>query len=171
MKRALGRLRARRAGILRGGKKLRAAAVRRGISKCPARNLPRAGGKPMRALLLIIRTECPALPAAKKSSPPSWLQTASGERVELAGRCALGRAAENDLVIPAPPVSRRHALIALRDSGGYHLTDLGSRNGTRLNGRRITSPVRLHDGDRVGIGPVILIFRTSALSRKLHEIL
>ena len=55
-----------------------------------------------------------------------------------------------------------HALVGLRETGNYWLSDLGSRNGTRVNGIRITNAVRLRDGDHVGIAQVYFTFRQRA---------
>lgn len=63
----------------------------------------------------------------------------------------LGRSNNATIVIEDEGVSRRHARIT--ETGGSHvLSDLGSRNGTILNGTLITEPTVLHDGDRIRIG-------------------
>lgn len=57
-----------------------------------------------------------------------------------AGRAVtLGRAPECDLIVADPSVSRRHARLEAGDGGGLRITDLESANGTRVNGRRVTS--------------------------------
>ena len=62
----------------------------------------------------------------------------------------IGRAPDNDLVLDDPLVSRYHAELRKRPAGGYEIADLGSQNGTFVNGRRIaTQP--LTDSDTVGI--------------------
>lgn len=60
--------------------------------------------------------------------------------------------------IDARGVSRHHARI-LVSHGDANLEDLGSKNGTHVNGRRITTPARLADGDEIGLGAVSLTFR------------
>jgi len=74
-------------------------------------------------------------------------------------RMRIGRLADNDLVIPDPEISRHHAEIA-DDSGNgmYVLRDLGSKNGTTVNGSRVDQH-RLRDGDRVVVGHTLLEFR------------
>ncbi len=67
----------------------------------------------------------------------------------------LGRGADAGFQINDHGVSRRHARIT-RTEGGYHLVDLGSTNGTYLNGVRIAS-AELHEGDRVQIGTVTVL--------------
>jgi len=74
-----------------------------------------------------------------------------GEALEL------GREPDNDAMLPNPKVSRHHARIR-RDGERYELADLGSSNGTFVNGERIAAPARLEDGDVILIGDVELIF-------------
>lgn len=62
----------------------------------------------------------------------------------------IGRGADCDLVLPERQVSRHHAIIR-RESDGFHLVDLGSKNGTHLNGQRVQGELPLHDGDEVQI--------------------
>jgi predicted component of type VI protein secretion system len=66
----------------------------------------------------------------------------------------LGREMQNDLVISDPEVSRKHARLR-RAETGYTIEDLGSTNGTFVNGARITRAVQLADGDRVSLGETI----------------
>jgi pSer/pThr/pTyr-binding forkhead associated (FHA) protein len=54
-------------------------------------------------------------------------------------------------VVPEDCASRRHAEI-WRDGGRWFLRDLGSRNGTRLNGMRVAGRVEIRAGDRVSLG-------------------
>jgi hypothetical protein len=72
-------------------------------------------------------------------------------------RTTVGRAAGNQIVITSQRVSRKHARL-LRQDWRVILEDLGSTNGTYLNGERVQAPVELRDGDRVKIGDVVLIF-------------
>jgi hypothetical protein len=60
-----------------------------------------------------------------------------------------------DLVIEDPGVSRRHARV-LPDGGGVIVEDLGSSNGTYVNGERISGPVELGAGDEVQVGATVL---------------
>jgi pSer/pThr/pTyr-binding forkhead associated (FHA) protein len=69
----------------------------------------------------------------------------------------IGRALENDIVITSKRVSRGHARVR-REGWRAILEDTGSTNGTFLNDERVLAPVELHDGDRVSIGDVTLIF-------------
>lgn len=82
--------------------------------------------------------------------------------------CSIGRSPQNTVALVADPlVSRKHALIRRELSGQYYLTDLGSRNGTTHNGKPITAPVLLRDGDKFTTGGHSFLFRdTSALVRE-----
>ncbi|MGD2057383.1 MAG: FHA domain-containing protein [Anaerolineales bacterium] len=74
-----------------------------------------------------------------------------GERWQLTkDRFVIGRGPDCDLVVTDRQVSREHALIKKSD-GGYFVEDLGSKNGTHLNGVRISAPERLQDGDEIQI--------------------
>jgi pSer/pThr/pTyr-binding forkhead associated (FHA) protein len=69
----------------------------------------------------------------------------------------IGRALENDIVITSKRVSREHARVR-REGWRAILEDMGSTNGTFLNGERLLTSAELHDGDLVTVGDVILVF-------------
>ncbi|RSS84378.1 DUF1707 and FHA domain-containing protein [Streptomyces sp. WAC06614] len=71
----------------------------------------------------------------------------------------IGRDPGNGLRLTHETVSRAHAELSLRD-GLWVLKDLGSTNGTTVNGRRVTGSAVVRDGDQVGFGRVV--FRLSA---------
>ncbi len=73
----------------------------------------------------------------------------------------VGRGEGTDVVVESVTVSRRHARIVVE---GDHATieDLGSRNGTLVDGRRVTEPTALVDGSAITTGSEQLIFRASA---------
>jgi hypothetical protein len=71
----------------------------------------------------------------------------------------IGRSSTNDIVLSDANVSRKHAELR-NESGGWILTDLGSTNGSLINGRP-TSQQQLHDDDRLTFGSTNLAFRTS----------
>jgi hypothetical protein len=76
----------------------------------------------------------------------------------LANETTLGRWQDNDIVIDDRWVSRHHARIRHQDDQ-YLVEDLGSKNGTQVNGQRITEPTRLADGDELQITPLVkLVF-------------
>ncbi len=69
----------------------------------------------------------------------------------------LGRAPDCQIVIPSAAVSRRHARLRRLDEG-LVIEDLGSSNGTFVNGEKISTPKGLKDGDRISFGTVELVF-------------
>jgi Protein of unknown function (DUF3662)/FHA domain len=69
----------------------------------------------------------------------------------------IGRLAESDVMIDDKGVSRRHAQIRTKD-GRSTLTDLGSTNGTKLNGQQVQSRP-LSDGDRITVGNTVIEYR------------
>lgn len=90
---------------------------------------------------------------SSRPSPGLVIQQRDGPRqmIPLGGRfkpstLRLGRAPDNDIVIPSPVVSGHHAEIAMQGDGQYTITDLGSRNGLLFEGQRIQSkPLRPDD--------------------------
>jgi hypothetical protein len=70
----------------------------------------------------------------------------------------IGRVEGNDLVLAAPEVSRAHCSLVLRE-GIAVVSDLGSTNGTFVNGQRIVAPTPLADGARLQLGPFVLAYR------------
>ena len=69
----------------------------------------------------------------------------------------IGRTASNDVPLDHHGISRDHAIIT-HDAKGYHITDLGSRNGTYLNGRAIGEKTELVDGDLLRFCDLELVF-------------
>ncbi len=94
----------------------------------------------------------------------SWLRLPDGERHDLNGTCSIGRAPDNALSLADNEVSRRHAIIQAQGEREFWLVDLGSANGTYVNGRRISQSVRLHNGDIIRIASNELEFATEILS-------
>lgn len=98
----------------------------------------------------------------RKSAARRGLQfrlTWEGGDVSLAeGENVLGRVPEAAAWIESASVSRRHARILVSE-GKARLEDLGSKNGTFLNGRKITSAVALADADEIRLGLVPTTFR------------
>jgi DNA-binding response OmpR family regulator len=68
----------------------------------------------------------------------------------------IGRWEDNDIVVDDRWVSRYHARIR-REGDHYVVEDLASKNGTFVNGRRITEPTVLSDGDRVQVTPLVAL--------------
>ena len=67
----------------------------------------------------------------------------------------IGRGDDNDIVIDSPQISRVHAVLRRRD-GGWFLEDVGSANGTFVNGERLTNPRQISSQDIVGFGSYML---------------
>lgn len=70
----------------------------------------------------------------------------------------IGRTAECDVILYEPGVSRRHARIFL-EGAAFMVEDLGSSNGTRVNGEPIAARQALKDGDSISMGPVVFNFK------------
>jgi predicted component of type VI protein secretion system len=81
-------------------------------------------------------------------------------QVDLAGT-VLGRDDSCELILNSAHVSRRHAMVIARD-GVYVVEDLGSLNGTTLNGIPVIGVTALSDGDRLGLAGVEVEFRLAA---------
>lgn len=79
----------------------------------------------------------------------------------LPGENILGRAADARVLVDLARVSRQHARIVVEE-GRAVVEDLGSKNGTFVRGQLIRQAAELADGDEICIGPVVLVFRTSA---------
>lgn len=95
------------------------------------------------------------------SGPYVLLNTESGTRqLSLAGNnCwTVGRSDDNNLVLPDRWISRNHAMIQAMETGEFYLIDLGSRNGSFVNGRRVSVPVTLRDADQITFGQTELQF-------------
>lgn len=85
--------------------------------------------------------------------------------IPIQGNTTLGRSADNDVRLPSVQVSRRHARLEVQPSF-LRLVDLGSSNGTFVNGQRITRPTPLRTGDVVTIGPFELAFTGWSLQQR-----
>jgi pSer/pThr/pTyr-binding forkhead associated (FHA) protein len=73
-------------------------------------------------------------------------------------RILVGRAPSADLRLDDPRVSRLHARIEMRDDGVY-VEDLGSRNGTAVDGETVSEPRQLLVDDEITVGGAALVFR------------
>ena len=87
-----------------------------------------------------------------------YLTDAAGRQFSLAEQAIiLGRSEKCNVYIADPHASRRHAQIAW-DGETATLSDLDSANGTFLNGRRITAPETLRDGDEIAVASAVFTF-------------
>jgi phosphoserine phosphatase RsbU/P len=92
-----------------------------------------------------------------------------GEQFPLKGECTvIGRAVEATICLPSQAVSRRHAQVLHRD-GAFLVEDLGSANGTRLNGQRIRNSTPLKNGDRLKVGDHVFLFHEESATRVIDS--
>jgi adenylate cyclase len=75
---------------------------------------------------------------------------------------AVGRGDGCPILLDSRSVSRLHALIQRRDGGDYSVVDLGSMNGSFVNGTRVGFPVVLRDGDALAFGELRFVFHCPA---------
>ena len=72
----------------------------------------------------------------------------------------IGKASDNDFVVNDPHVSRYHAKLIREEGGCWLLEDLGSTNGTFVNGVKMTNRRMLLDGDIITAGREKFVFHT-----------
>lgn len=103
----------------------------------------------------------PTVPAAP-SRPPVRLQPVldiDGQRYSLnAPSIVLGRSSEADILVEDTGVSRRHLEIRT-ENGVTHAVDMGSTNGSYVNGQRVSGSTELTDGSTITMGRTKIIFR------------
>ena len=104
------------------------------------------------------QAETPATAAPREHPALVWRPKLGSEQVfEIAHRVIrIGRQDQNDIMLAGPTVSARHATVR-SEPVGVVIEDEGSLNGTFVNGVRIEQQL-LEDGDRVQIGPHLLVF-------------
>ncbi len=81
---------------------------------------------------------------------------------------AIGSHPSNDVVIDDTTVSRRHATIT-RTPGGFELADLGSTNGTFVNGRQVRKPIAVKSGDEIKFGAARFAFDPASVPRRMRR--
>jgi hypothetical protein len=88
---------------------------------------------------------------SEDGGPVAALVLGDGSRVRIGPEpIGIGRYPDNDIVLPEDEVSRHHAEVRRLD-GGFHVVDLGSTNGTKVNGAGVVDR-RLDDGDVIHVG-------------------
>jgi pSer/pThr/pTyr-binding forkhead associated (FHA) protein len=98
-------------------------------------------------------------PVAVSPGVNFWLQDRDSCIYPLeVGVNTIGRAPDNDVVVEDAFASRRHCAVLLHSDDGCELHDTASKNGTFLNGVRLTKPTRLRHGDEIRICETRLIF-------------
>jgi adenylate cyclase len=92
----------------------------------------------------------------------SWKEALCRVKLDLDKVCAIGRSPANTIaLVDSATISLHHASVHSVD-GQFYLTDLNSRNGTILNGRPVTAPTPLREGDAIRIGRCELVFHGTA---------
>lgn len=111
---------------------------------------------------MVYRTPA-AQPVVVASAPPApepVTLTFDGKTRSVAKpKLVLGRSRDADVMVPDESISRKHAEIRFED-GDYWLVDLGSTNGSRVNGKRVER-ARLGDGDTITLGSTEIVFGRS----------
>ncbi len=77
--------------------------------------------------------------------------------------CFIGREMDNDIRFDVDKVSRYHAKIEYRDDGNWHIKDLGSSNGTFVNGQKVAEDSLLRSGDMISVGDNRMLFRETRI--------
>ena len=94
--------------------------------------------------------QTPAQPRPKAATQP-WLELDGRPQNLAPGKNVLGRGAEADIVVDDLGVSRKHAEVHF-EGGQLRLVDLGSTNGTFVDGERVGSPMALREGSMITMG-------------------
>ncbi len=104
-------------------------------------------------------------PAAPRPLGTAYLlvvmnNSSSVQHLPASGSIVLGRSSEVDISLNHESVTRRHATLEI-DNGVMRIADLGSRNGTKVNGELITGFRTVSSGDVIGVGDVTLVVHVS----------
>jgi pSer/pThr/pTyr-binding forkhead associated (FHA) protein len=108
------------------------------------------------------RHDCPGVAVAAGAPTADHLELPDGTKLALEKETVtFGRGSGNDHVLTDVSISRRHARLQ-RLPNGWLLIDLGSSNGTWVNGDKVVVPYLLQDGDQILFGEQPLVFRVGA---------
>ena len=110
-------------------------------------NIPRRGYR----LVATVTPVAASVPSARDASLPFKLQDENGDHPLIQGPNVIGRTGDADISIDRTEVSRCHARILVQGTTAT-IEDLGSKNGTFLNGERLDGPALLANGDEIWIG-------------------
>lgn len=89
-------------------------------------------------------------------------------RIEIDREMVIGRNQQADIIVQAAHVSRRHALLQPKEDGSLWIQDLGSSNGTLVNGQVIAAAQQLHHGDRIGLQDLIFEVECETAQSAIH---
>lgn len=81
--------------------------------------------------------------------------TQQGQQFEVSDVLVMGRSQETDVVLDDPYASEFHLRLVAQENG-MMLHDLGSTNGTYVNGRRVSAPTQLRRGDTIQVGKTVM---------------
>jgi pSer/pThr/pTyr-binding forkhead associated (FHA) protein len=85
-------------------------------------------------------------------------ESQQGQEFEVSDVVVLGRSDETDVVLDDPYASEFHLRLVSQENG-MMLHDLGSTNGTYVNGRRVSAPTHLRRGDTIQVGKTVMEIR------------
>lgn len=109
-------------------------------------------------------------PPPEAPPPPGKLRlkvvegNAAGTVIEVEEEFVIGRQAEGDGTLASDvEISRQHARVSAESDGRFGIEDLGSTNGTYVNGRRLQGTTTLETGDRIEVGASALVVQFSNL--------
>ncbi len=105
----------------------------------------------------------PPPPPPIRLGEPAEVHDTSGQRI------AIGRAQDNDIVLADLTVSGHHAVLERASDGSHLITDLGSANGTFVNGQRITQRTRVDEGSVLSLGRHLLRFTGGRLEEYVES--
>ncbi len=108
----------------------------------------------------------PNAPDRQPAEGEHWLADGDDLYPLKVGVNTIGRLKDNDIVIPSAFVSRRHCAILVHADDGCELHDTASKNGTFLNGQRLTDPTLLASGDEIRMCDRQLVFISRGGSAK-----
>jgi DNA-binding winged helix-turn-helix (wHTH) protein len=111
-----------------------------------------------------------ASPDETLEAPPNgWLIGSTAEVALFPGENVIGREGDGVILVKSSTVSRRHARIVVEPGGGV-VEDLGSKNGTYVNDRKVGKPTPVVDGDQVRIGSLLFTFRRAQAAQSTETI-
>jgi pSer/pThr/pTyr-binding forkhead associated (FHA) protein len=97
---------------------------------------------------------------------PPYLEVSHDDRTDVfhldGPRVTVGRGSANDLDLDDPTTSRRHAVLE-RLAAGWSVKDLGSLNGTYVNGEPVVQPRPLYSGDEIAFGESRVIYHSGEI--------
>lgn len=119
-----------------------------------------------------IRVEKLAAAQEKQRQLPVDLIPDLSQLFENHTKITLGRDPQNQVKLPHPTISRFHAAIEKRGQNQFFISDLGSRNGTRINGKLISKQIQITRSDVISLGPyefTLATARENLLSERIKS--